>query len=371
MPSSHEIIRCRYNYDPLDRLVSVSPSADAASQLFYCKTRLATEIHGLLKRSIFQHDDQLLAQRSAGARAETTMLVTDWQRSVLHTVNTDPTRPIAYSPYGHRPASSDLLSLLGFNGERREPVTGHYFLGSGYRAFNPVLMRFNSPDSWSPFGDGGLNSYAYCLGDPVNRRDPSGHAALLGAFVRFAEAFNARGNVVSRLAGSSSLGRLSNSSIVALPALDPIRMPSFIYHPMGRSLGSQSRSRLTGSLDSIDSFNSNRSTESIPSLLSDQSFGSNSSIVSAGSTSSTATASSGSGRVSISSDSDWSGSGRRRGAGWHSNESLDSVASYSSESTPRLTFEDTMLSLDDQGHISYRSNPMPTHVARIRRQSGQ
>ncbi|KAG0373379.1 hypothetical protein BGX24_011777, partial [Mortierella sp. AD032] len=26
------------------------------------------------------------------------------------------------------------------------------------RAFNPVLMRFNSPDSSSPFGSGGLNS---------------------------------------------------------------------------------------------------------------------------------------------------------------------------------------------------------------------
>ncbi|MFF1916268.1 RHS repeat-associated core domain-containing protein [Streptomyces sp. NPDC058239] len=68
-----------------------------------------------------------------------------------------------------------LVSLLGFNGERPDPVTGHYLLGNGYRAFNPVLMRFPSPDSWSPFGEGGLNSYAYCLGDPVNRVDPTGH----------------------------------------------------------------------------------------------------------------------------------------------------------------------------------------------------
>ncbi|AUZ59367.1 hypothetical protein PRJ_2764 [Pseudomonas sp. XWY-1] len=28
-------------------------------------------------------------------------------------------------------------------------------LGDGYRAFSPVLMRFNAPDSLSPFGDGG------------------------------------------------------------------------------------------------------------------------------------------------------------------------------------------------------------------------
>ncbi|EGH35731.1 hypothetical protein PSYJA_44541, partial [Pseudomonas syringae pv. japonica str. M301072] len=38
-------------------------------------------------------------------------------------------------------------------------MTGHYLLGNGYRAFNPVLMRFNSPDSLSPFGEGGVNAY--------------------------------------------------------------------------------------------------------------------------------------------------------------------------------------------------------------------
>ncbi|MFA1026632.1 MULTISPECIES: RHS repeat-associated core domain-containing protein [Pseudomonas syringae group] len=47
-------------------------------------------------------------------------------------------------------------------------------MGNGYRAYNPVLMRFNSPDSLSPFGKGGLNAYAYCAGDPVNRSDPDG-----------------------------------------------------------------------------------------------------------------------------------------------------------------------------------------------------
>ncbi len=37
-------------------------------------------------------------------------------------------------------------------------------LGNGYRAYSPVLMRFNSPDSWSPFGEGGVNAYAYIEG---------------------------------------------------------------------------------------------------------------------------------------------------------------------------------------------------------------
>jgi RHS repeat-associated protein len=97
---------------------------------------------------------------------------------------------LAYTPYGHRPPESGLLSLLGFNGERPDPVTGHYLLGNGYRAFNPVLMRFNSPDSWSPFGKGGLNAYAYCVGDPVNRNDPTGHTSPLLAKLFGANAAN-------------------------------------------------------------------------------------------------------------------------------------------------------------------------------------
>ncbi|RMN11653.1 RHS repeat-associated core domain-containing protein, partial [Pseudomonas syringae group genomosp. 3] len=39
-------------------------------------------------------------------------------------------------------------------------------------------MRFNSPDSLSPFGEGGLNAYGYVGGDPVGFGDPSGHVKL-------------------------------------------------------------------------------------------------------------------------------------------------------------------------------------------------
>jgi RHS repeat-associated protein len=127
--------------------------------------------------SIVQHGDQLLAQqRREGDVSVNALLATDLQRSVLHTLDKNPApQPIAYSPYGYRRGESGLTSLLGFSGERRDPVTGLYLLGNGYRAFNPVLMRFNSPDSLSPFGRGGLNPYAYCLGDPVNRYDPTGN----------------------------------------------------------------------------------------------------------------------------------------------------------------------------------------------------
>ena len=86
--------------------------------------------------------------------------------------------PMAYAPYGFREPSS--ASALGFNGQLLNPGTGRYPLGNGLRMYSPALMRFQSPDSLSPFGKGGLNAYAYCLGDPVNGEDPSGHAPLFG-----------------------------------------------------------------------------------------------------------------------------------------------------------------------------------------------
>lgn len=69
---------------------------------------------------------------------------------------------------------------VGFNGEIPDRISGQYNLGSGCRAFHPVLMRFACPDSWSPFGAAGLNPWAYCLGDPINRADPSGHISGAG-----------------------------------------------------------------------------------------------------------------------------------------------------------------------------------------------
>ncbi|WP_460321317.1 RHS repeat-associated core domain-containing protein [Pseudomonas ogarae] len=174
---------CTYHYDPLDRLTSHTTTTYAPIQRFYCKSRLATEIGGAISRSIVQHDDQLLAQTETQSNArQATLLATDQQRSVLQAITSNESQSCTYSPYGYRPAGNGLLSLLGFNGERPDPVTGYYFLGNGYRAFNPVLMRFNSPDKLSPFGKGGINPYAYCSGDPINRSDPNGTVGVFNAF---------------------------------------------------------------------------------------------------------------------------------------------------------------------------------------------
>lgn len=81
---------------------------------------------------------------------------------------------VAYSPYGQQSAQQKVMTRVGFNGELREANTDWYFLGNGYRVYNPRSMRFHSPDSLSPFGEGGLNYYGYCGCEPVMNLDPSG-----------------------------------------------------------------------------------------------------------------------------------------------------------------------------------------------------
>nr|WP_272942481.1 RHS repeat-associated core domain-containing protein [Herbaspirillum sp. CF444] len=111
---------------------------------------------------------------------------------------------------GNRSSTSEsesqamLSSLLDYNGERLDPVSGAYHLGNGYRAYNPVLMRFNCPDDWSPFGAGGINPYTYCAGDPVNHTDPSGHLSWqawlgigLGAFSLALSVFTAGASIAA------------------------------------------------------------------------------------------------------------------------------------------------------------------------------
>ena len=57
---------------------------------------------------------------------KTILLATDQQRSVLNALDAKQPHPNAYTPYGHRRNESGLLSLLGFNGELPDPLTGYY-----------------------------------------------------------------------------------------------------------------------------------------------------------------------------------------------------------------------------------------------------
>lgn len=175
---------CRYHYDALDLLTGLECADQASLQRFYRHQHLVTERQAQASQSVFQYGEQLLAvQSSVNDTLKSRLLATDQQRSVLQLIDSVGSLPKVYTPYGYHRAESGLNSLLGFNGERRDPVTGCYLLGNGRRGFNPVLMRFNSPDRLSPFGQGGLNSYAYCLGDPVSFSDPTGSFAEIGRLI--------------------------------------------------------------------------------------------------------------------------------------------------------------------------------------------
>jgi RHS repeat-associated protein len=71
--------------------------------------------------------------------------------------------------------ATNQKTKIGFNGERIDPVISCYHLGQGHRTYNPALRRFHSLDKESPFGEGGVNPYTYCLNDPVNYIDDTGN----------------------------------------------------------------------------------------------------------------------------------------------------------------------------------------------------
>ncbi|MGX9862745.1 RHS repeat domain-containing protein [Pseudomonas moraviensis] len=164
-----------YHYDGFDDLVELSQPEKTTVQRYYHAGRVANEVSGENSSSVVRHGGALVGQQQFGLHAGAQLFRTDQQQSVLATLGKEQLTDCAYSPYGHRPAEGGLFSLAGFNGEQLDPVTGLYLLGNGYRAYSPTLMRFLAPDSMSPFGAGGLNAYSYCLGDPVNRVDPTGH----------------------------------------------------------------------------------------------------------------------------------------------------------------------------------------------------
>ncbi|WP_238067163.1 RHS repeat-associated core domain-containing protein [Pseudomonas shirazica] len=101
------------------------------------------------------------------------LLAVDRQRSVLSGLDSIGR---VYTAYGYFAIQGGPISA--FCGEPIDPLTGCYPLGNGHRQYNPKLMRLQSPDEYSPFGEGGLNVYMYCKGDPVNRHDPSGSIPL-------------------------------------------------------------------------------------------------------------------------------------------------------------------------------------------------
>lgn len=139
---------------------------------FYQNDRVVTECSGKGTRHILWSQGIAMAQLDLAKAVS--ILQVDHANSVLGMADD----VMAYTPYGHFEAGHSA-TLLAFNGQRFDLIARGYALGNGYRTYSPSLARFCSPDTLSPFSNGGLNAYSYCEGDPVNRIDPSGHFSLL------------------------------------------------------------------------------------------------------------------------------------------------------------------------------------------------
>ncbi|WP_434679258.1 RHS repeat-associated core domain-containing protein [Pseudomonas sp. R1-18] len=191
MSTAQAAVPIVYHYDALDRLASRTPAGQLTIRYFYLSDLLSSTVQSQCHQRFFRAGPQILGWRTveAGA-ARNALLVTDRASSVLHSMEDLKPQSYVYMPYGVQHPAAGAPGMPGFTGQQADPTTGHYLLGNGARAFNPVLMRFNSADTLSPFGKGGINAYAYCSGDPVNSTDPSGHfvSKLLevAATVRFA-----------------------------------------------------------------------------------------------------------------------------------------------------------------------------------------
>lgn len=145
---------------------------------FYQGDKLGSIKRGEFSQTILRNGNMPLAEHNEDKDIHSDRFYSiDIQGSVLGINDKSGLSKNIYSAYGHEPAQT-LNSLLGFNGQYRTP-TGCYLLGNGYRAYNPIFMRFQSPDTLSPFSLGGINAYTYCLGDPINRSDPNGHWSIL------------------------------------------------------------------------------------------------------------------------------------------------------------------------------------------------
>ncbi|WP_078752945.1 RHS repeat-associated core domain-containing protein [Enterovibrio nigricans] len=227
-----------YGYDALSRLVCQNIGDDKDRQLYYRDAELVNELSTKQERKV-----RLIkaAHTCLGVCDDDNLTLTagDQNNSLLWSREGSQSNGVshAWSPYG----CGESTSLLpGFNGERVDPVSETYHLGNGYRTYNPRLMRFNCPDSLSPFDAGGINPYAYCSGDPINHVDPSGHMSgqgiagiVLGALGLGLAIFTggasiaAAGSVTAALESASAtslavgaLGVVSDATSIASGALE-------------------------------------------------------------------------------------------------------------------------------------------------------
>lgn len=165
-----------YRYDGHGHLIGVKATDADEILRRYQGNRLVCTQAGATDLYYLHDGERPLGLQHGKAPASPRLFWTDMANSVIAESAKGDVENAQYTAFGETPESLALTGLLAFNGEARERAMGWYLLGRGYRAYNPGLMRFHSPDTLDP-EDVGINPYLYCKGNPVMWRDPTGHAA--------------------------------------------------------------------------------------------------------------------------------------------------------------------------------------------------
>ena len=138
---------------------------------------------------------------TVGSTSTVYYYVTNLQGDVMYLVDSSGNQVAAYlyDPFGKVLSSSGTMAEINplrYRGYYQDSETGFYYLQSRY--YDPAICRFINADSYASTGQGlvGYNAFAYCLNNPVNKSDPTGHFGIIGII--------AVGTVIGGLLGAFS-----------------------------------------------------------------------------------------------------------------------------------------------------------------------